>query len=65
MTLADYALLYKQMAILSRIHTPDYATCEIGIENHMHGKARGPHVTKLFGKYEVIFNVSLVENNHE
>lgn len=53
------------MAILSRIHTPDYATCEIGIENHMHGKARGPHVTKLFGKYEVIFNVSLAENNHE
>ena len=64
-TLSDYALLYKQMAILPRIHSPDYATCEIGIDNHMHGKARGPHVTQLFGKYEVIFNVSPAENHHE
>lgn len=53
------------MTILSRIQTPDYVTCETGTDDYTHGKARGPQVTKLFGKYEVIFNISLAANNHE
>lgn len=53
------------MTILSRIQTPEYVTCEIGTDDYTHGKARGPQVTKLFGKYEVIFSISLAANNHE